>query len=391
MIEQIKNKAKLARLAFDKRFLKLPLKTKLKVIRLGWREKITAYGEQIFVSAFIPPIPSPAYDSYLKWISDYFKGIYAPKQLCISLTNRCLYNCRHCSNEYQRNIKEEITKTEIKRVVDFFKEKGLYKLIFTGGEPLLRPDIAEILAETSDDSFFVALNTSGCGLSLEKAEQLKKAGLTIVKIGLDFIDEKINDSYKGYRGSFANAIGGIKNSLKAGLYVNIQTVAGRNYIENPHKLFEFAKFFDELGVPEIHFFEPKPCGRYLFSDEIFSAAEKIKFNSLLRALNRQNLKIKCSAFYAYEDFFGCMAGLCNFYLDAGGDITPCAFCFVSLGNIREDSLEEIYARSKIYFSKPNNTCLSFRLAPEIKQWVKNGNCLPLGYVSSKDILIKLKK
>jgi len=341
--DQFKKRAVAIRSIFSKSFLHLPLKTKLKMLLEARKEKLVLVKNQVFVSTFIPPLLSKPYDRYLKWAEKFFAGKYSPKYLNICLTNNCPYNCEHCSNKNAEKG-NELTVAEIKKVFDFFKNKGIFKVIITGGEPLLRPDLEDIISALDKESVFVSLCTSGFGLSLERAKALKKAGLTIIKIGLDFPDQKQNDYYKKFNGAFNNSLEAIKNALSTGLCVVVHTVLKRELIGSPREFFKFVDFLENLGVHELEFLEPKPCGNYLSFDKMLRSVEKEKFYILSKKVNHSSRKIKCSSYFEYEDKMGCMAGLSNFYLDAIGNLCPCVFAPEPIGNIRKDSLEEIYGR-----------------------------------------------
>lgn len=351
-------------------FLRLPLITKWKLFVLARKEKLVLVGDQVFASIFIPPFSSSYFPRYLKWADNFFKGNYTPRLLNICLTNRCCYNCDHCSNK-NAALGSEVSIGEVKKTFDFFDKKGIYKITLTGGEPLLRADLEDILkALNQKGSVFIGLCTSGYNLSFERARELKKAGLSIVKISLDFIDEGANDRYKNFKGAFKHAVAAIQNSLKAGLGVVVQPVLRREMLESEKTFFNFIDFLEGLGAHEVQFLEPKPCGNYLFTDKIITAVDKKRFYELSGKANRSFRKIKCSSFFKHEDELGCMAGSGNFYLDAVGNLMPCAFAQVSFGNIREESLEKIYERFRDVFSRPRKTCLSFEVASQKKQGIE---------------------
>jgi len=324
-------------------------------------------GDQYFFSTFIPPLLSRPFNFYLKWIENFFNKKYTPEYLGICVTNDCPNNCEFCSNKSAPKGKETSLE-EIIKTVEFFKSKGISKVGLTGGEPLLRSDLPEIISEINKKDLFIALCTSGYGLSLQKAKELREASkLMLMKIGLDFGDEETNDRGKNRRGAFNDAVEAIKNSLEVGFCVIVETVLSRKMINSPEIFFKFVDLLEGLGVHELQFLEPKPSGAY-FSAEYavgLSAAEKQRFYELAKQVNHSRRKIKCSSFFELEDkLVGCMGGLGNFYLDAIGNLCPCAFWSYPVGNIRESSLEEIFSRFNARFKSPKGRCSALASAAE---------------------------
>lgn len=356
--EQFIKRATAIRAVFSREFFRLPFATKIELLRLGNKEKLILAGGKVFVSTFVPPLLSKPYGRYLKWAENFYSKKYLPRYLCICFTNQCLYNCEHCSNA-KVNKGTELSDEEIIKVFDFFKTKGIFKVIFTGGEPLLRPSLIDVIGKLDKDSVFVAVCTSGFGLSLEKAQKLKESGLTLIKIGLDFSDQERNDDYKKFKGAYKNSIEAIKNSVKADLCVVVQTLLRRELLDEPQRLFDFVNFLEKLGVNELLFLEPKPCGNYFDLENNLSKPDKEKFYLLSKKINHSFRKIKCSSYFESEEIMGCMAGLGNFYLDGVGNIMPCVFAQKSFGNIKDKSLDEIYRNFTDNFKKPRKSCLSF--------------------------------
>lgn len=362
LLELIKNRILANKVIFYHDFWQIPLKTKLKLFKLAIWEKPISVGENLFISTFAPPINNrPLYARYLNWIEKFFRQDYTPRYLNICITNKCFYNCEHCSNKDAQTGKE-ITAEEIKKVYNFFKDKGIFKVIFTGGEPLLHPDLISIIESLNKNLIYPAICTSGYSLSLEKAKKLKKSGLAIVKIGLDFDNKEKNDHYKNFKGAFSNSVEAVKNAKKAGICVVIQTVLNRELLNSKQNFMNFIDFLEKLGVQEVEFLEPKPCGKYYLSDKLLKPDDKKKFLKLARKVNFGLRKIKCTSYFEFEDKMGCSGGVCSFYLDAVGNLMPCAFAQVSFGNIREESLEKIYNRFKSTRPQPRGTCLSFKIA-----------------------------
>lgn len=370
ILELIKNRVLASKAIFCRAFWQLPLKTRLKLLKMGMWEKPLSAGENLFISTFAPPVNNkPLYARYLDWIEQFFEKNYTPRYLNICITNKCFYNCEHCSNKNAKTGKE-ISSKEIKKVYEFFKNKGIFKVIFTGGEPLVHPKLISIIDSLDKNLVYPAICTSGYGLSAQKAQELKKAGLAIVKIGLDSNNEEKNDHYKNFKGAFSNSLKAIKNAKSEGLCIVVQTVLDPELVQSEQKFFGFIDFLEKLGVQEVEFLEPKPCGKYYLTDKLLKPEDKKKFSKLARKVNWSLRKIKCTSYFEFEDKMGCSGGVCSFYLDAVGNLMPCAFAQVSFGNIREESLEEIYKRFQSVLPQPGKTCLSFEIAQKRRAGLK---------------------
>ncbi len=160
--------------------------------------------------------------------------------LRISVMDRCNFRCPYCMPEdkFHKDFRflrstERLSFEEILRVATVFLGLGVCKLRITGGEPLLRPDISDLIGDLSrlngiDD---IALTTNGILLG-QNAAALKAAGLDRVTVSLDALDEKMFTEMSGGRGSHDRVLEGIHEAIQAGLTpVKINTVVKRGVNE----------------------------------------------------------------------------------------------------------------------------------------------------------------
>lgn len=150
--------------------------------------------------------------------------------LRISITDRCNLNCFYCHREGCQSASREMTSEEMEKVVEVSTEFGVRKVKLTGGEPLLRDDIVDIVAAVARPSIDeVSMTTNGTLLS-EVARELKEAGLTRVNISLDTLDNEKFHRITG-NGSVSNVLSGIDSAIDAGLVpvkLNMVLLAGLN-------------------------------------------------------------------------------------------------------------------------------------------------------------------
>jgi GTP 3',8-cyclase len=172
------------------------------------------------------------------------------RDLRISVIDRCNFRCPYCMpaelyGEHHQFLPRShwLTAGEIKRVASLFAQLGVRKIRLTGGEPLLRRDIVEIVAllaglEGIDD---IALTTNATRLA-EHAADLKAAGLKRLTVSLDSLDEQIFKEMNGGRGDLATVLEGIEAARKAGFApIKINTVVERG--KNDHTVLDLLELF----------------------------------------------------------------------------------------------------------------------------------------------------
>jgi len=177
------------------------------------------------------------------------------RDLRISVMDRCNFRCPYCMPEdkYHPNFEflkssERLSFDEILRLANIFAGLGVHKLRITGGEPLLRPNIAELVGDLSrvpgiDD---IALTTNGILLA-QHAAALKAAGLTRVTVSLDSLDDDVFLQMSGGRGSKAQVLEGIAEALTAGLApIKVNAVVKRGV--NEHTVVDLVEHFRGTGV-----------------------------------------------------------------------------------------------------------------------------------------------
>ncbi|MGL5576979.1 MAG: radical SAM/SPASM domain-containing protein [Sarcina sp.] len=333
-------------------------------------DRLVIHEGNFIVNSFLPPLNSKAYNSIAmavpgegaEFFENHCTGIRkAPISTYIAVTGRCMYKCWHCSAkrfiEDKNNYKDEISTENMKKIVKDLQNLGVGIIGFTGGEPLLRNDLEEIINHV-DERSITYLFTNGFGLTLEKAKKLKKAGLFGVGISMDSINESIHDEKRGHKGAYKIAIEAIKNCKEVGLYTMAQTVCTREMLVSK-EIFELNKFLKTLKVDEVRILEPIPCGSLLEkNDAILFKDEKRQLIDLHSTLNRNDEYPKVSVFPYIEskDQFGCGAGIQHSYIDNKGAFLPCDFISESFGNVLEEDIEKIWKRMHAKLDKPKSYC-----------------------------------
>ena len=238
-------------------------------------------------------------------------------------------------------------------------------LILTGGEPLLRSDIFELSKYASGKGLMVVLGTNGNLVNDDVAQELKRCGVSGVGISLDSTGPDIHDSFRGVKGTWNETIKGIEACKKHGLDFQIQTTVTRNnYTEIP-QLIEYAK---SLGarVFNLFFLVCTGRGRNITDitenqyEEILSYLAKIQHELKPGGMI---IRARCAPIYRrilYQnnpespllktDASGCLAGTHYCRITPEGDVTPCPYMPVSVGNVKTSSFVDIWENSE-HFKK----------------------------------------
>lgn len=187
--------------------------------------------------------------------------------LRITLTNRCNVNCIYCHHDGMRSSKNEMTPDEIYKICQIAKRIGVRKIRLSGGEPLIRKDIVEIISKISSIGFNdISITTNG--ILLEKyAKDLKEAGLDRVNVSLDTLNPETYEfiTKKDY---LEAAKKGILKSVEVGLYpVKINMVIMKDINEHEIKdMFNFCKD-NNMVLQLIELIESENCDDDKFSAE----------------------------------------------------------------------------------------------------------------------------
>ncbi len=170
-----------------------------------------------------------------------------------NVTRTCNLKCRHCySNSDAQKYANEMTTAEGKKFINDLAEFRVPVLLFSGGEPLVRPDFFELAAYARELGLRVTISTNGTLITPEVAQKIKDIGVSYVGISLDGIGEN-NDHFRGKKGAFEAALKGIRNCLAVGQKV------GLRFTINRHNINELNRIFDLLETENI----PRACFYHL--------------------------------------------------------------------------------------------------------------------------------
>ncbi len=173
-------------------------------------------------------------------------------------TQRCNLKCLHCySSSEDRSYSGELSTGEARRFIEDLAAFNVPVILFSGGEPLLRDDLVELVAHASHHGIRPTISSNGTLLDESTIRELKSAGTGYIGISLDGLEET-NDHFRGRKGAFAAALRGIRKCLELGQRV------GLRFTINKHNYKEVSAIFDlveEENIPRVCFYHLVYTGR----------------------------------------------------------------------------------------------------------------------------------
>lgn len=284
-----------------------------------------------------------------------FKSGLATPVIDIEYSEACNLKCKHCFNTNFKKKERRLKPEDLSALSNQAHELGLCQFVISGGEPLVIKNIEEIIKALKPSLFHISMSTNGFYLNLEMAKKLKSWGVDKVKISLDDFDPIRHDENRNSQGAYKKAINALFNARDAGLSVTIQTcITHLNCRTNQTE--QMAKFALDNGfVVDAMIAHPigNWAGRYDLLIDEDDAAYLRELNSRIPILHRDTFPT-----YGIDRGCGCVNS--NLHITQYGDILPCGFIPISIGNIFEEKLNEILNRGlKIkHFKKHNPLCLS---------------------------------
>jgi radical SAM protein with 4Fe4S-binding SPASM domain len=283
---------------------------------------------------------------------------FVPLVVSWNVTRKCNLKCSHCYiNAAKEELSGELSTEEAKRLIDQICEVSRPLLILSGGEPLLRKDVFELIRYGTEKGLRMGLGSNGSLIDSVAAKKLKDAGVKTVSISLDSCSPARHDEFRGVADSWEKAVGAIKALKENGVLVQVNTtVIQQNYGE----IDEIMSLAEQLGVENFHLFFLVPTGRGVKIADISPAMyeDMIKETFAKTSKHRLNVRPSCAPQFMRiakdmnldmrQWIRGCIAGLYYCRVYPNGDITPCPYLPIKLGNIREKSFSEIWFTSEVF-------------------------------------------
>lgn len=273
-------------------------------------------------------------------------------------TNACNLYCQHCYRDAGVSAKDELSTAEAKVMIDEIVKAGFKIMIFSGGEPLMRNDIYQLIAHAAQKGLRPVLGTNGTLITPEVARKLKEAGILTAGISLDSIDAAKHDKFRAVPGAWEQAVAGMKACRQEGLPFQIHTTVVEWNYDEVEKITDFAV---DTGAKAHHVFFLVPTGRAVDIEQ--ESLRATQYENLIRRIMKKQqevdieLKPTCAPqFMRIADQMGikvrfsrgCLAGISYCIINPVGNVQPCAYLDIPVGNVRTTPFDEIWKNNEVF-------------------------------------------
>lgn len=266
------------------------------------------------------------------------------KGFILNYSNKCNFTCPHC---YTRSGAGEfgetkLTMDDIRRLANEADELGVYEIDIQGGEPLLNPQLFDILKAIQTDRFYVYITTNGWLLDKSMAERLAEAGVDRISVSIDAFSPEEHDHFRRREGSFQRCIDALNFTQEAGMKAYVNIVVG-HYNAQSKELKEFVQYLDKNNWG-IVFNCASPTGNWRNNYDVMLREEDSRALEQLKKEHPSIIRDLWNYFNPNDELvYGCPA-VNLFYVNPLGDILPCPYIHTKLGNIKEEPLKDIIER-----------------------------------------------
>jgi radical SAM protein with 4Fe4S-binding SPASM domain len=296
-------------------------------------------------------------------------------------TIKCNLTCAHCRRlESDEAADKDLSTAQAKALIGQLAELGrdqpfMPVLVFSGGEPLCRKDLFELVVYAKSLGIVPALATNGTLIDAALAQRIADSGIVRVAVSLDGATAEAHDKMRQLAGSFKRAIKGISRLREKNVPFQINITLTKHNAGQLEDIYELAK---SIGAIAVHIFMlvPVGCGRNLAQTDMLSP-EQYEQNLLeicrLDTKGEIEMKVTCGPHYervirqqglhrarskagraatavpdrhGHGNSRGCLAGLGVLFVGHQGDVFPCGYLPVKCGNVLEEKLSEIWYNNK---------------------------------------------
>lgn len=273
-------------------------------------------------------------------------------------TQACNINCRHCYRDAGTRLNNELDTDEGKNLLISLAKAGFKIVIFSGGEPLLRQDIFALIAYAREVGLRPVLGTNGILITAPVAQQLKNAGLAVAGISVDSSNPSQHDYFRQSPGAWQRTMQGIAASRQAGLPFQLHTTVTS---WNEPEITAITDLAVQLGAIAHHIFFLVPTGRGKQMENATLRTEQYE-QLLTRILDKQaqvpiEIKPTCAPQFMrlakqrqlnLRFSRGCLAGTGYCVVLPNGDVQPCAYLPVKVGNVRETDFNTLWRGAPVF-------------------------------------------
>ena len=320
---------------------------------------------------------------------------FVPLIMSWNVTRECNMKCNHCYiNATEKKLDNELNTKEAKVLMNQIYEVSRPLLVLSGGEPLLRQDIFELIDYGSKKGLKMGLGSNGYLIDDAVAKKLKTAGIATVSISLDSHIPAQHDEFRGVEGAWDKAVNACKALRKNNVLVQVNTTLTH---ENYDQIDDIMSLAESIGVENFHLFFLVPTGRATKLTDISPQKYEDMITNTFAKVHKHRLNVRPSCAPQFmriakglgldmrQWIRGCIAGwyYCRIY--PNGDVTPCPYLPIKLGNVRDQTFKDIWFNSEVFKNLRNPNCLKGKCgACEFK--VQCGGCRARAYGLSSDFI-----
>ncbi len=303
----------------------------------------------------------------------------APFTIAWEVTRACAYACVHCrADAQQKRDPRELTTAEARALVDRLAAFGNAPiLVFTGGDPMMRPDLFELIAYATQKGLRCSLTPTATALpTRERLEKVRDAGIRRIALSLDAPRPEVHDNFRQVQGSWQRTMDILHRAQDVGLSVQVNTTVSKHNVDILH---EMVPFIQEVNAVQWSVFFLVPTGRAQAQNMITAEQHEQVFNWLYDLSQEAPFDIKSTAApmyrrvaiqrkrkeadgkpvtfqgagFQYADGLnrptkGVNDGNGFLFISHIGEIQPSGFLPITAGNVRSDDIVEVYRHSPLF-------------------------------------------
>jgi AdoMet-dependent heme synthase len=286
-----------------------------------------------------------------------------PYHVVWEVTTRCNLNCIHCYASSVAATEPELSTAEGKKLLDdIARVEEVRMIVITGGEPLLRKDIFELVEYAGKLGFHIIFSTNGTLLTPQMARDLARLGVVNFSISLDGSTAECHESIRRKSGCFQKAIDGVKAAAQTGVCLQVNFTAMRQNLAELPGLIDLS---ESLNSDIIMVFQTVPPRQDRGAQELNAEdqAQLIKILAEKQKITRALIMPVCcpeywpwliehrqgfiNRFVQSKALSGCGAGKGFSYIRFNGEVWPCNFIPLSAGNVRQEAFPDIWYNSPL--------------------------------------------
>lgn len=284
------------------------------------------------VSPLDPPRPEPVETTLVRRLTS----------IIFEITNKCNLRCKHCYTNAGAKKEDELSTKEIKELIDYLATIGVVNIVISGGEPLLHPDFFDILAYVRSKPMSVIVFTNGTLVTEKVVQQFKALSILSVVTSLDGATPGTNDSFRGVLKSYEKIIESIKLFKKYDIPVRVNVCLHKGVLSEIDALLDL---FKKLHITDYSIWPVSYTGRPDNADFVITPEE---YRTVMEQLKEYEFAEGVKNEFPYNPrLINCGIGRSSLTIKSDGTVVSCSPFpdSMSLGNIREDSLTEIWNTS----------------------------------------------